>query len=136
MRPLKYRLLVGIGLPCACVALALLFLWLGKTPPCVFYEATGLYCAGCGTGRSLLALLHGRLYAAFRYQPLLILSLPVILYLCAKLYISFVFGRDLLPFPALRARAIGWTVLGVVIGYWILRNLPFFPFYYLAPTSI
>ena len=130
------RLLVGIGLPIAALSLAAFCLISGKTPPCLFYELTGLYCPGCGTGRALLALLHGRLYAAFRYQPLMIICLPVLVYYIAKLYLAFLFGRDILPFPTIRNKWLAITVTSVIIAYWILRNIPVIPFSYLAPTSL
>ena len=130
------RILVGVGAPLAAVFVALSCLWLGKTPPCLFYEITGLYCPGCGAGRSLLALLHGRIYAAFRYQPLLVISIPFVSYYVAKAYIAFVFGRDLLPFPKIRSNAFGIAVTVIIIAYWIFRNIPIFPFSLLAPTAV
>jgi len=130
------RLLIGIGVPIAALALVAVCLVLKKTPPCLFYELTGLYCPGCGTGRALLALLHGRLYAAFRYQPLMIICLPLLVYYIAKLYLAFVFGKDILPFPAVRNKWLAVTVTVVIVAYWILRNIPVIPFSYLAPTSI
>ena len=130
------RLLVGIGVPAAALALVAFCLVFEKTPPCLFYEITGLYCPGCGTGRALLSLLHGRLYAAFRYQPLMIICLPLLAYYIAKLYLAFVFGRDILPFPTIRNKWLAITLTAVIIAYWILRNIPVFPFYYLAPTSL
>ncbi len=130
------RILVGVGVPLALVSLALVCLTLQNTPPCVFYELTGLYCVGCGTGRAFLALFHGRIYAAFRFQPLMMLMLPIIAYYCLKQYIAFVFDRDILPFPTIRSRFVGIFVLVLIVAYWILRNIPVFPFDLLAPTSV
>ncbi len=130
------RWLVGVGVPLLALAIAALFFGMGKTPPCVFYEITGLYCAGCGAGRAMLALLRGELYAAFRYQPLLIVSLPFLAYCVAKPYLAFVLGRDILPMPRIRSRWFGITVTVVIVAYWILRNIPLVPFSYLAPASL
>ena len=130
------RLLIGIGAPTAALALVAFCIFFEKTPPCLFYELTGLYCPGCGTGRALLALLHGRLYAAFRYQPLMIIFLPALAYYISKLYLAFVFGRDILPFPTIRSKWLAIMVTAVMIAYWILRNIPVIPFSYLAPTSL
>ena len=129
------RLIVGIGAPAAALALAAIFLTLKKTPPCLFYEITGLYCVGCGTGRALMALLQGRLYAALRYQPMLI-CMPVLVYYVVKLYVAFVFGRDILPFPKVKSKWVAIVITVVIVAYWILRNVPAIPFSYLAPTSI
>lgn len=46
--------------------------------PCLFHAATGLLCPGCGTTRSLTALLHGDLPSAFAYNQL-IYFLPLLL---------------------------------------------------------
>jgi hypothetical protein len=130
------RILVGVGAPALLLLTALFALYFGKTPPCIFYEATGLYCVGCGTGRALLSLLHGELYAAFRYQPLLIPLLPLIAYCLLKYYLACVLSRDLLPLPRIRARFFGIAILVLILSYWILRNIPAFPFCYLAPTDV
>ena len=132
----KLRLLISIGVPAGAMLIATVFFLLGKTPPCLFYEVTGLYCAGCGSGRCFLALLHLDFYAAFRYQPLLFISLPFLIYYVAKLYLGFVFGKDVLPFPEVKNKWFGITVVAVIIAYWILRNIPVFPFVLLAPTAV
>ena len=132
----RLRLLVGIGVPAGALMLLTFCLLTQRTPPCLFYEITGLYCAGCGTGRSLLALFSGHFVKAFRYQPLMIISLPFVAYYCLKVYLSFVLGRDVLPVPRIRSTWVGMTILIVILAYWILRNLPFFPFTLLAPDSV
>jgi hypothetical protein len=133
---LRLRLLVGIGAP-LCISLLVLFcIFFKKTPPCIFYELTGLLCPGCGAGRCSLALLRFDLHAAFRCNPLLFLSLPFLSYYMAKLYIAFVFGRDILPFPEIKNRWFGITITVLIIAYWVLRNIPVFPFILLNPNMI
>lgn len=46
--------------------------------PCLFHAATGLLCPGCGTTRSLTALIHGDLAGAFAFNQL-IYFIPVFL---------------------------------------------------------
>ena len=130
------RWLVGLGVPVALLCLLFFALSFQTTPPCIFYEITGLLCPGCGAGRATLALLEGRIYAAFRFQPLYVLALPLLVYYLIKVYLAFVVGRDVLPFPEVRNRWVGITVLIVILSYWILRNIPIVPFCYLAPTAI
>ena len=133
---LKLRFLIGFGVPIGILFLAVFGILFGKTPPCMFYEVTGLLCPGCGSGRFMLALLHLDLYAAFRYQPLLFLFFPFLVYYSAKVYIAFVFGKDILPFPTIRNAWFGISVVVIIIEYWILRNIPVFPFTLLAPNAI
>ena len=135
-KSLKLRILTGVGVPICALLLIFACIFLKNTPPCLFYATIGLYCPGCGAGRYLLALLRGDLYAAFRYQPLLFISFPFLVYYVLKVYISFVFGKDILPFPKVRNRWFGITVAVIIVGYWILRNIPVYPFTLLTPTSI
>ncbi len=130
------RIAVGIGIPTAAAVLLFVCLSLRKTPSCPFYELTGLYCPGCGTGRSFLALFSGDLLTAFRQQPLLICSLPLVVYYCAKMYIALVFGKDILPFPNIQNRWFGILVLTAIVAFWVLRNIPVYPFTLLAPIPI
>ena len=132
----KLRIFTGIGVPLAVLLVVGVCFLLGKTPPCPFYELTGLLCPGCGAGRYLLALLHFDFYAALRYNPMLFISFPFLAYYVMKLYISFVFGKDLLPFPKIRNRWFGITVTAAVIAYWVLRNIPVFPFTLLNPNML
>jgi len=130
---LRLRIAVGIAFPLAAILLLAFCLYFKRTPPCVFYELTGLYCIGCGSGRALLSLFSGNITAAFRYQPLVIIFLPFVSYYCLKMYIAFVFGKDILPFPTIKGRTVGMIILVVFIAFWILRNIPFYPFTCLAP---
>ena len=79
----KMRIFVGIALPIAVLAIVACGAWvlslLEKGPPCLFYRFTGLYCPGCGTGRAAVAILDGKLWLAFRNQPLMMLLLPFVL---------------------------------------------------------
>ena len=54
------------------------------------------------------------------------------LYYLIKVYIAYVFGKDILPFFKIDTKlAIGLLV--VILLYWVLRNIPVKPFTYLAP---
>lgn len=130
------RLAVGIGAPLVALIGVLLIIIMKSTPPCIFYELTGLYCVGCGSGRATAALLHGEIYAAFRLNPLMIILLPFVGYYLLKEYISFVFGRDVIPFPKIRSRWVGIILLIIIVAFWVLRNIRIFPFSLLAPTVI
>src|SRR6266536_3764949 len=46
-------------------------------PTCLFYKTTGLLCPGCGTLRAMHQLLHGQIQGAFRFNALLVSSLPI-----------------------------------------------------------
>jgi hypothetical protein len=100
-------------------------------PPCPFLAATNCYCPGCGAGRALHSLLRGDLLAALSFNPLLMLSLPLLGYFYLSFLTENLTGRRL-PMPY-RYRAYAWLVPAVIVTYWVARNLPWMPFTYLAP---
>jgi uncharacterized protein DUF2752 len=98
-------------------------------PPCPFHALTGLYCPGCGSTRALYSLLHGDLPRALAMNPLLVVALP-----CVALMALYAAGwrpRALVPLLRALERPVPWFV--VLVGYGVLRNLPFSPFTLLAP---
>ncbi len=49
--------------------------------PCVFRKATGYLCPGCGATRMFLAVFRLDFVSAFKYNALLLVSLPFIFYM-------------------------------------------------------
>jgi len=98
-------------------------------PPCVFYSLTGIYCPGCGSTRCLHALVHFDLPQAFSMNPLLVLSLVPMTLLA--LHIAHLLPAPLQGLAHFFAKPMPWAV--VIISYSLLRNLPWYPFYLLAP---
>jgi len=100
-------------------------------PPCVFHTITGLYCAGCGSTRAIHHLLHGRILRAFSYNPLVvILLIPLGLYILNHL--RFVLWGKKWRTPEIRIRYV-WILIIIIVLFWILRNMPYYPFTLLAP---
>ncbi len=115
------RLSLGIVMAC-CVAL-LYSVNPAKSrifPPCPFHALTGLYCPGCGSLRAMHHVLHGDISAALALNPLMVVFLPI---LCLLLVLR---RWRFHPWFA-------WCALVVLLAYGILRNIPFWPFDYLAP---
>jgi hypothetical protein len=96
-------------------------------PPCPLYAATGLYCPGCGSTRAVHQLLHGHVAAAFGYNPLMVVSLPFLAYAAARGLF-----RALPPRRPLPAWAV-WVTFAVVVGFGIVRNLPWAAVRWMAP---
>ena len=100
-------------------------------PPCPFHALTGLYCPGCGSLRALHQLLHGHPLEALGLNPLMVMSLPILGYALASEAVLATVGRRL---PGVRLPASWiWILLGAIILYWILRNIPVYPLTTLAP---
>jgi hypothetical protein len=100
-------------------------------PTCPFFWATGCYCPGCGTLRALHQLVRGHLSAAFGLNPLTVASLPFLGYWVVSEAKLAVMGYPLRKI-FLSPRAV-WALLVLILAYWVLRNLPFYPFTVLAP---
>ena len=48
--------------------------------PCAVKSITGFKCAGCGSQRAIHHLLHFRIGAAFKLNPLLVSAIPYVLF--------------------------------------------------------
>lgn len=101
--------------------------------PCLTYNYLGIYCAGCGSSRAIHQLLHGNFVLAFRYNPLMLLSMLFFLYAGAKIQINRLLGRTPPRFFATSASV--YTALIILVLYTVLRNLPIFPLTLLAPPD-
>src|SRR5882672_10326731 len=97
---------------------------------CVFHRITGLQCPGCGSLRAMHQLLHGNVGAAFHYNALLILSLPLLLAQAVRIGIAKATHQ---PARGAFNPAWLWAGMAVLILFAILRNLPFHAFAWLAP---
>ena len=98
----------------------------GFFPACPFRAVTGFTCPGCGSTRGLHRLLHGDVVAAFELNPLLVLSLPFLLYALLHYTNAAVRGRPI-KVSYLNPKYI-WVLLVLILSFWVFRNTPFYPF--------
>lgn len=101
-------------------------------PHCMFHRLTGLNCPGCGMTRAVHAALHGRLGEAFRFNPVGMILFPAALAGIGAELIGWLRGKPL-PLRFRVSRPWGWALVGVMIVFWILRNIPAWPFTLLSP---
>jgi hypothetical protein len=121
--------LVGIWLLLIAGAIYLFVFEPGRTgffPVCLFRLVTGLTCPGCGTTRALHEIMHGHFLEAFMLNPLLLLALPLLLFAFVRYSLMVLRGRiprkNALPAPYI------YALFFIVVGFWIFRNTPFYPF--------
>ena len=98
-------------------------------PKCLFHEATGYWCIGCGLTRALHALVHGDIARAFAMNPLAMLVLPLMPLML--LHERGVRPATLQPLMSVVMMPKLWMIL--LPAYWVARNLPWWPFTLLAP---
>lgn len=98
-------------------------------PPCPFKVATGLDCPGCGTGRALYQLTRGDVLTAIDHNVLAMVALPLMVWAWLAWVAPGRVPAWRLPAPLVRLLPV------VIIGYWIVRNLPMAPFTSLASSA-
>jgi hypothetical protein len=122
----QVKIAAGTGMMIAAVLIAGGGLvWLSVYPPtttdwfpkCVFHQATGLHCPGCGGTRAVLALARGQWLLAIRSNPMLILGVPAMLILVGLQRCRERAGGKASPRLAL-------TLFAILIVYFVVRNVP------------
>lgn len=103
----------------------------GFYPKCLFHELTGLHCPGCGGTRAVHSLLHGHFLEALNYNALTVLTVLFIIYFLITSISGYLPGK-----PNIRFKLTSyWTyaIFWGIMAFWIVRNIPVFPFSLLAP---
>jgi hypothetical protein len=95
-------------------------------PKCPFRLVTGCQCPGCGSTRALYELLHLHPIAAFKFNPLMVLTMPFIVFGLLGFTKSALTGQPhrRVFIPPLYL----WAWLVLLIFFWIFRNTPWYPF--------
>ncbi|MEA4890867.1 MAG: DUF2752 domain-containing protein [Clostridiaceae bacterium] len=137
VKKLQGRLAIILGAPALAAVGILVLLWSDPIHgpgllPCFFHGLTGLYCIGCGATRALAALLHGDLAAALSYNLFMMIWLPWPAYALLGEWLRALAGRRIIP-PIKDTRPLLWALLVSAILFFILRNLPWYPWNWLAP---
>ena len=104
----------------------------GVIPSCPFHIGTGFYCPGCGSLRATHYLVTGDPLTSLRYNPLVILVLPLLVFSAIRWFALVFMGKDI-PFP--RQTAVYWIVLIVFLVFFIARNIPLELFDVLRPPT-
>lgn len=103
-----------------------------RFPGCVFHNATGLWCPGCGLTRGLHALLNGHLGQALSSNALTLFAVAAIVVLMGS-WVRVAWGGPWLRLPARLERPLMFVAPAAVLLYGVLRNIPAAPFRSLAP---
>ena len=102
-------------------------------PKCPFYSLTGLHCPGCGSQRAIHAFLHGDFWTALQYNFLIILAVLVLIYKAFIWFFPYNKRKGRTRKNLLYTNSAPWIIFILILGFWILRNIPIKPFTYLAP---
>jgi hypothetical protein len=99
-------------------------------PRCLFHATTGLHCPGCGGLRGMYELLHGHWLTALRLNLLAFGVVPVLILMGLWEWLR----RGESPRANIWERPwFTWLLVGMVLAFGVLRNLPIAPFTLLTP---
>lgn len=125
-----------VGLFTLALIIALVYIFINPSevdflPKCPLYITTGFYCAGCGSQRATHQLLNLNFIGVlqqnvfYAFALLLLLSQFIIISInkFSKKKVYNYFNHPKTPI----------IILVLVILFWILRNIPHYPFNLLAP---
>lgn len=120
----RKQLIMTIAIGVLAIAIVLIYIIFDPSttpfPRCPFLMATGWECPGCGSQRAIHALLHGNIHQAWQQNALLVLSIPVIIVMVTAQLL-----RNKYPsfYNAVNSRWVIWSILVIIVGWWIGRNL-------------
>jgi hypothetical protein len=103
-------------------------------PKCTLYQTTGLHCPGCGTTRAFYSLFNGRFEEAVGFNLFALLVSPYLAYSLVRLTWNWLWGvpTRARPWPP----KLMWGLVILVVVFWVVRNIPLYPFTMLAPHEI
>ena len=103
----------------------------GIFPKCPLFATTGIYCPGCGSQRAVHSFLHGDIVAGLKHNWLIALLVVILSYmLIIEIALRFFNYRI---HNLLHKSSVTKSILILVLLFWILRNIPLYPFSMLAP---
>ncbi|MDS1114546.1 DUF2752 domain-containing protein [Gordonia westfalica] len=118
---------VGAGICCAAVLLGDPTTPGGVLPVCPTKLLLDVTCPGCGSQRALYSLLHGDLPAALHYNAVGVLAIGLLLLAFGAYCLRLWTGRRIRGWQNMRWSAV--VVLVVVLGWFVVRNVPVEPFW-------
>jgi hypothetical protein len=93
----------------------------GHYPTCPFLAITGWYCPGCGALRAVHALAHADLLTALARNPFAVVAAGYLVVAWALWLGRTATGR---PRRWLAPPWVLYSVLGAILAFGVLRNLP------------
>lgn len=100
-------------------------------PKCPFYALTGIYCPGCGSQRATHQLLNFNIVGVLQQNVLYFISLLVIIYHLTIRGFNLFYKKNIYNY--IYHPKTPKYVLIVIVSFWILRNIPTYPFHLFAP---
>ena len=100
-------------------------------PKCVLYTTTGLYCPGCGSQRATHHLLNLNILGVLQQNIFYFIVLLIVGYHLILTSINLFFKKHIYNYLCHPKTPVIFLIF--LILFWILRNIPYYPFNLLAP---
>lgn len=100
-------------------------------PKCPFFFFTGFYCPGCGSQRATHQLLNFNFLGVLQQNILYVMGLFIVGYHLTILVANTIYKKNIYNYLYHPKAPIALLVF--IISFWILRNIPSYPFNLLAP---
>ena len=98
----------------------------GPSPVCPTKLLFGIDCPGCGSLRAIYSLLHGDVRAAIGYNAVGVACIALLLWAFGAYCIGLWRGRRVRSWQHHRWAAV--TLLVIVCVWFVVRNIPVYPF--------
>lgn len=92
-------------------------------PPCIFYELTGIQCAGCGITRATHQILNFNFKEAFLLNPLIFLYIILFFLLLIRVVILKIHKKDVINILKKELNKFLYVLLAITLTFMILRNI-------------
>lgn len=105
----------------ACLGYYALLVYFQIGIPCIFYKVTGFMCPGCGVTRMIRSAANLDFASAFRYNPVIFVTSPILLYFIGKTYLCWLLNKK--QKEKWWEKVLLYFVIVLLLGYGILRNI-------------
>ena len=121
-RAIKSFIIIGVLIIIG-ILYGLFVMYTGIGIPCLFHLLTGLSCPGCGVSRMCISLMKFDFKAAYNYNKMLFVLLPLLLVFFAYELYKYIRYDDTKLTKV--QSAILYIVIALLLFWGIIRNLSF-----------